>query len=506
MPPHLSSEILLEIASYFDPLRLVRDCTLEPDINTFKSSHDALLNLCLVSRRFNDIFGPPAKRVVFQDGQEGGRSAKRLIEKYAVSPTEAASVRGLSVEPADMKAGDSDDTAPRASYAWPADFPEFFNDGTEGIALPGELATLLSLLPNLEILHLRMGPKRFVAHRELMNCLRAAGKSPTWKARLLPSMKTVAICSTARAQDDLPFFTHGYDLMRDLVAIPGLEELNVRWHSSMYPFRGRPKPLRTAPGSSSIKRIHVFDSDASAFYILHIIANTAALEQFTFQWRLMPESLARLNTADMLQTLRRHKTSLRRLTFDASANGMLEKPSNLVLPLGSISDFTALEYLELPMIVLTGRPKVPFHMQYDADELQMEYEYAVERWGRQQPVVTTPGGEAELFYFPRLDWNMLTGGLPANLQTLVLQCPGKAESVPWEWVQHFAMTKLEHMPALRLVDMSSWRPRNLDVLFSNCDGEMLVHLFDVSRCTLKLPSDYRIPDSTAQRNEQMDRC
>jgi hypothetical protein len=502
----LSNELLYEIANHLDFLDIIRDATITSSIAA-KERWNTILNASLASKRFCQIFSPLLRPVIFSDATV--RRHEKLIRKYLEHPDEARHIRALS----------------NIACALPSDnvyvsleMYASYSEHVTRLSLPYRiraLGTITTLLPNLEAIQLGIDTLFSLAYRGFLQlCIMALSDE-----RLLPKLKIVTICHTSRVQ-------HGFDPrgIEYLLELPTVEELNV---SGAYNDRKQLQIVGSVfvdfkPGMSNLKVLRLYSCDINRTFFSKLIGSIQRLEEFTLQWSSQCCGNAKFSLEQYLPVLDTHRASLRRITLDGSISKDLEEPSKLLLPIGTLTRFEALEYLDVPAVAFTGKRAVT---ELPGDLQLFRYRFfqncALEQWiakcrkgepeeeleeqsGEEEEddnSLQVEEGEDESDNEPQnsaderraaFDWDFLTDIFPKSLETLVLQCPKEPEDLGklLDWLTWFIPNKMHALPKLRYVNLSGWKHTYVDAMVTACGPEMVYNTFDGAKKVLKVPVDY----------------
>jgi hypothetical protein len=109
------------------------------------------------------------------------------------------------------------------------------------------------------------------------------------------------------------------------------------------------------PGCSSITDLHFTESFAGSRLVNSILKLPRALEKFEYELSQSDDPAPPFMTRDLIPGLHLHKDTLTHLTLsDTRAYGKSFATEGILI--GSLSEFTALTHLRLPLMLLIGRP------------------------------------------------------------------------------------------------------------------------------------------------------
>jgi len=127
-------------------------------------------------------------------------------------------------------------------------------------------------------------------------------------------------------------------------------------------------PLEAAliqPGCSSITNLSFTSSFAGSRLLNSILTLPRALEKFEYQLGPSDVPAPPFMTVDLLPGLRLHKNTLTHLTLsDRDAAGRSFARAGIMI--GSLTEFTALTHLHLPLMLLIGRPLINMNTEMPA--------------------------------------------------------------------------------------------------------------------------------------------
>ncbi|KIW02131.1 uncharacterized protein PV09_06619 [Verruconis gallopava] len=473
----LCHDILFEIASHLDPLDCVRDHDILNPSEALRERQETILSLCLASSSFFDVFGPLLRRVVVDNGSSIRRS--KLILHYLENPGEAAQVRGLCVCPSTLVSGNIEPEL----FAQPV-FEQYVSEHDLSFPIRA-LGILLSLLPNLEALKLSVQVHLNVDHQDLLNLFSKAVTSRS----LLPKLKSVSLYYANKSQ-------HGFDPrgIERMLCLPNIDEISARGFYTDKTNLLRAGQWAYLPGlrTSNVTVIRLLSCDVDTVFLDRIVRAAKSLKEFTYQWPSECFAEATFNILQFVSSLSEHRRTLKKITFDASLTRCFDGSGQTIMPIGSFSSFERLEHLEMPAILLTGKRQTLTDFRLTADNPRQD-EYGMQLRERTTEEFKTAETRRHAdSAWQEIDWDALVGLLPDSTTTLVVQCPNLTSDLvgPAKWLQHFALTRLPHLANLHKVDLSSWSPQHLQVLFEVCGFHNVQHLFATHSCTLKLPDDY----------------
>jgi hypothetical protein len=468
MADRLSNELLYGIANHLDLLHLIRDASIT-SLAVLKEQYRNIVNICLASKRFFQIFYHLIEHVILDNG--GIIERTELVKRFLADPQKARKIRALSSLPAAL---------PSDNLVLGLDpYPSYLAHVTN-LKLPytiKALGSLLSLLPELEFLQLGVHTQLSMDYQGVLQLFQQARRDN----RILPKLKSITICFLNEAQPG--FHPLG---IQDIFNLPRLEELNATNFCTPYDRRDEPLLNQLQATTSKIKTLRLLSCDIDHRALKHLVASMINLEELELQWS--PEGQSRLptSTRHLASTLRTQAASLKRITLDAKAAEWLETPDATILPAGSFVDFRVLNYMELPAVLLSGRTPAPYNDAAFVEAFRDSFKDWMEKQqsGRRGNVYDNKPSPDE-------DWDFLTAVLPVSLTTLVIQSPKH----PWnigrvvQWIQHFVTTRLEHHPNLRTLDLSQWKSQYLDTFFESCNDGLFDSRLSNCKTVLKLSLD-----------------
>lgn len=481
MIPELPFEILLELAEYFDPWAWHRagleDCELDDGKPDFEAWHREVLSLSLVSKRWYTAFGP-LLALIWIRGYRTVKDYRHHLERqlhgsksspqcHTISIPELWAYRMEDVQPivavnqrarqaaerisreAIWLKGFNNKADPTTSRAFMTREVSF---GLREECVEAEIALLLSLLPSLRNIHIRLESEKGIVEQQSMLHLFARARQD---ATLLPSLRRIVLSWTPHRG-----FKHGYRPIgiEHILALPNLRELDASGFWSDCGDYGFFTNLRTRAeiplNSSRVQHLKLRSWDGNLGLLRQITGACKRLRSFELHFDEAGDPLT-FEAGDVLTALHKHKDSLQRLILLSVPGCILTHDEYWVLPVGPLKRFPALKHLDLPISLLVGKPA-----------------HALKQNGILQPGVTLEdrfGNDMEdylrsltsflaksyadfLPYHSSL-WSLLTDVFPASLEMLNLRENRQESGLATLWWENF----FEHAEHRLPNEKETWR-------------------------------------------------
>lgn len=461
MDPELPFEILLEIAEYFDPFvwqgGQSASCEFECNGPDFPVWHKEVLSLSLVSKSWHAAFSSLVKGFMQIQWISPDESLRAHLLHCFNHPGDLAQIHTISI-PETLMLGDSsgsltvvniiekvNEAARRVSAetTWLNALARqrgLSGPPTVGQSLPRhhvdcigvEVALLLSLLPGLRNIHLRLISIEGIEKFESILYLFARAKQDS---NLLTSLRRVDI-SCAR---EFPL-NHRYVGpmgIEHILGLPRLRELDASGFRSLYGhtefFVDRRTRAEIPENSSKVQHLMLRSWDGNRALLRQITGACVKLRSFELHFDARCDGLT-VDANDVIYILGKHKSSLERLALMSAEGCVLANDKGTTMPIGSLKAFSALKHLDLPILLLVGKPlQAPHDRLKISDIFQDSFENELERYLKNRARhLAGAGGDLRQSL-----WALLTDVFPASLRILYLRENGWESGLAACWWEDF---------------------------------------------------------------------
>lgn len=478
MAPNLPIEILLTIAEHFDPWTWIRNQEFDegtwyepPQVRQWQ---EQVKHLSCVSHSWHAAFHPLLKRLLWLEEQSAGR-CQNLIQRALADPTSLAHYRTISFpedigrsgveavtplitfNPKALQAAERISTSERwlEALTRTGDDTEFMNFSDDGTGISpacaeAELALLLTLLPNLQNLNIRLetdvGTGNFPSTLDLLS-------HACRDASLLPSLRRIKL-SWYKGEG-----IHGYspEGIEHILGLPQLRELDaagcwsdVRDIPTLSLFADFNNRFTEPEICSNVQHLQLKSWDGNESLLRQLIRSCTKLRTFDLQFMdlFMEDRIeAEIKPDDIIRSLQKHENSLERLRILSTDYCSLTDENANFIPVGSLKSFTALRHLDLPVLFLVGKPA---HAQTHFDhstgrESNEDFEERMLEhldWYGQNPAQHAISEKETL-------WAFLIDIFPVALRSLSLRLNGEESTLARPWCDKFLMSKDHLLPQLK---------------------------------------------------------